>query len=84
MEHVKKSKLQTSARLRSVIPAKAGIHFSRWNKTLAWVPAFAGTTLRPGFNRFADFFTPSKAGLDTLALERQLRIGFRLPARVPT
>ena len=27
-ERVKKSKLQTSARLRSVIPAKAGIHFS--------------------------------------------------------
>jgi len=45
-ERVKKSKLQTSARLRSVIPAKAGTHFSRWNKTLAWVPAFAGTTLR--------------------------------------
>ncbi len=52
MEHVKKSKLQTSARLRSVIPAKAGIHFSRGNKTLAWVPAFAGTTLRPGFQAF--------------------------------
>ena len=31
---------------RSVIPAKAGIHFSRRNKTLAWVPASAGTTLR--------------------------------------
>ena len=62
-ERVKKSKLQPSVRLRSVIPAKAGIHFSRWNKTLAWVPAFAGTTLRPGFNRFADFFTRSFAGM---------------------
>ena len=38
--------------LRSVIPAKAGIDFSRWNKTLAWVPAFAGTTLRAGFQAF--------------------------------
>ncbi len=47
---------------RSVIPAQAGIHFSHWNKTLAWVPAFAGTTLRPRFNRFADFFTRSFAG----------------------
>jgi len=38
------------SRVRSVIPAKAGIHFSCWNKILAWVPAFAGTTLRPAFH----------------------------------
>ena len=31
-ERVKKSKLQASERLRSVIPAKAGIHLSSWNK----------------------------------------------------
>jgi len=31
-ERVKKSKLQASRRLRSVIPAKAGIHLSSWNK----------------------------------------------------
>jgi hypothetical protein len=28
--------------IHHIIPAKAGIHFSRWNKTLAWVPSFAG------------------------------------------
>jgi hypothetical protein len=49
--------------IHHIIPAQAGIHFSRWNKTLAWLPAFAGTTLRPGFNRFADFFTRSHAGI---------------------
>ena len=36
----------------AVIPAKAGIHFSRRHSTLAWVPASAGTTLRPGFQAF--------------------------------
>jgi len=38
-----------SAGLRSVIPAKAGIHGSkkRWSRIyLPWVPACAGTTLR--------------------------------------
>src|SRR5438034_7951988 len=32
-------------RLSTVIPAKAGIHFSAVRKSDAWVPAFAGTTL---------------------------------------
>jgi hypothetical protein len=31
-ERVKKSKLQNVGTLRSVIPAKAGIHLSSWNK----------------------------------------------------
>jgi len=60
---VKKSKSQTSARLRSVIPAKAGIYFSRRNKTLAWVPAFAGTTLLPISMRISSREMASTAGL---------------------
>ena len=51
-ERVKKLKLQVSGKFRSVIPAKAGIHLSRWNKKLAWVPASAGTTPQPGFQAF--------------------------------
>ena len=45
-QRVKKSKPQAWGWLRSVIPAKAGIHFRRQNKLSAWVPASAGTTLR--------------------------------------
>ena len=37
---------------RSVIPAKAGIDFRRWNKTLDESPQrCAGPALRPGFQR---------------------------------
>jgi hypothetical protein len=66
-ERVKKSKLQPLVRLRSVIPAKAGIPFVKLEQALIWVPACAGTTLRPDFNRVADFFTLSFAGMTPLA-----------------
>ncbi len=62
-ERVKKSKLQTSARLRNVIPAKAGIHFSRWNKLLYGYPPSRVRRCGRHFNRFGDFFTRSKAGI---------------------
>ena len=52
-ERVKKSKLQPLAELRSVIPAKAGIHLSRWNKLLYGSPPSRGRRYRLDFNRFA-------------------------------
>jgi len=74
-ERVKKSKLQPSVRPRSVIPTKAGIDFSRWNKTLAWVPAFAGTTLQPGFQPGSRFFHTLFRGKD--AAVRSLAVPHR-------
>ena len=62
-------------RCRGVVPAKAGIHFSRWNKTLAWVPAFAGTTLQPGFQPGRRFFHTLFRGKD--AAVRSLAVPHR-------
>ncbi len=62
-ERVKKSELQASGRLRSVIPAKAGIHFRRWNKALDGSPPPRGRRCGPDFKRFGDFFTRSFAGM---------------------
>ena len=45
---------------------EGGNPFQPLEQALRWVPAFAGTTLRPGFKRFSqfvDFFTRSFAGM---------------------
>ena len=54
-ERVKKSKLQPSATSQRHF-REGGNRFIKLEQALIWVPACAGTTLRPGFNRFADFF----------------------------
>jgi hypothetical protein len=58
--------------------SKAGIHLSSWNKTLAWVPAFAGTTLRPGFQPVRQFFHTLEGGNPFHPLEQDLSVGPRL------
>jgi hypothetical protein len=66
-ERVKKSELRASGRLRNVIPAKAGIHLSSWNKLLyGYLPS---RVRRCGwhFNRFGDFFARSCAGTALIA-----------------
>ena len=62
-ERVKESELRASGKLRSVIPAEAGIHLSSWNKLLYGSPPSRGRRCGLDFNRFGDFFTRSQAGI---------------------
>ncbi len=62
-ERVEKSKSRASGILRSVIPAKAGIYFSRWNRTLVGSQPSRGRRCGSDFNRLRGFFTRSKAGI---------------------
>jgi len=62
-ERVKESELRATGRLRSVIPAKAGIHLSSWNKLLYGYPPSRVRRCGPDFNWVADFFTRSFAGM---------------------
>jgi len=50
-----------------------GNPFIKLEQALIWVPACAGRRRTPDLNRVADFFTRSKAGIQFLTLEQDLR-----------
>jgi hypothetical protein len=69
LERAKKSKLQAPERLRGVIPAKAEIYLSSWNKLLHGSPPARGRRCGPHIEQFPAFFTCAFAASELLKLK---------------